>query len=192
MLRNLALLPFKAGILSRRDLSLEVPQEELGSLNSRFVWIPELEKGDTVGMVEEYASRAGVKSIAIPAYWFLKDGTKWSPACDKTRKDEKVILYLHGGAFMACFSSHLYPVIVLTFVADGDCTPVPPDCIYPQRDTQIFHVSLPSVVGRLPAQFRASVRMGEPFSDCTHRRNRGIQASCLRGWIPTSEHHHSG
>jgi len=103
MLRSFAWqLPFKVGVLSRRDLSLEVPQEELEPLNSRFVWIPELEKGDIVGIVEEYAARAGIKSIAIPAYWILKEGTKWSPAHDKAQKDEKVLLYTHGGAFMVC------------------------------------------------------------------------------------------
>ena len=103
MLRNLGQLPFKVGVRSRRDLSLEVPQEELEPLSSRFLWIPELEKEDIVGMVEEYAARVGVKSIAIPAYWMLKEGTKWSPAHETAREDEKVILYLHGGAFMVQF-----------------------------------------------------------------------------------------
>jgi len=103
-------LPFKVGVLGRRNLSLEVPQEELEPLSSRFVWIPELEKEDIVGMVEEYAARAGVKSIAIPAYWILKEGTKWSPAYDKAQKDEKVLLYTHGGAFMVCSS----PLLILS------------------------------------------------------------------------------
>ena len=104
--RNLSQkLPFNAGVLIKRDLSLEVPQVALESFNSRFVWIPELENEDIVGMVEEHASRVGVKSIMIPAYWILKDGTKWSPAYDKAQKDEKVILNLHGGAFLVGFSS---------------------------------------------------------------------------------------
>ena len=103
MLRSFAWqLPFKVGVLTKRDLSLEVPQEELESHNSRFVWIPELEKEDIVGMIEEYAARAGVKSIAIPAYWILKEGTEWSATHEKARKDEKVLLYIHGGAFMVC------------------------------------------------------------------------------------------
>ena len=119
----------------------------LGSFNSRFVWIPELEAEDIVGMVAERAARVGIKSIAIPAYWILKDGTEWLPACDKARKDEKVVLYLHGGAFMVrlCFTSH--PFFELTFVADGNCTSVSSDSICSQRDTQILHVSLPSVIG---------------------------------------------
>jgi len=147
ILRKLALLPFKAGILSNRDLSLEVPQEELGSFNSRFVWIPELEKEEIVGMVAEHAARAGIKSIAIPAYWILKDGAEWSPAYDKAQKDETVLLYLHGGAFMVRLLFPSHPFLALTFVADGDRTPIPPDSICSQGDTQIFHISLPGIVG---------------------------------------------
>ena len=140
-------LPFKAGVFTKRDLSLEVPQKELEPLRSRFVWIPELEKKDITGMVEEYAARAGVKSVAIPAYWILKEGAKWSSTYDKARKDEKVLLYLHGGAFMvrSCSSSRV--VFALTPVAAGDCTPIPPDGIYSQGNPEIFHLSFPSVVG---------------------------------------------
>ena len=135
IIRQLAQLPYTAGVLFKRNLSLEVPQEELESFNSRFVWMPELEKEDIVGTVEEHASRAGVKSIAIPAYWILKDGTKWSPAYDKAQKDEKVVLNFHGGAFVVCFSSLLCPVFLPTLVADGDCTPISPNSIHPQGDT---------------------------------------------------------
>ena len=103
MVRKISQLPFKVGVLSNRDLSLEVPQKELERYNSRFVWIPELEKEDIVGMVGEHAARAGVEPIAVPVYWILKDGSKWSPAYEKAQKDEKVILYIHGGAFMVRF-----------------------------------------------------------------------------------------
>ena len=44
-----------------------------------------------------------VESITIPAYWFLKDGIKWSTEYEKAREDEKVLLYLHGGAFVVRF-----------------------------------------------------------------------------------------
>ena len=136
MLRSFAWqLPFKLGVFGRRNLSLEVPQEELESFNSRFVWMPELEKEDIVGTVEECASRAGVKSIAIPAYWILKDGTKWSSVYDKAQKDEKVVLNFHGGAFVVCCSFLLCPIFLLTLVADGDCTPISPNSIHPQGDT---------------------------------------------------------
>jgi len=147
IIRAFGQLPFKAGVRSRRDISLEVPQEELEPLSSRFVWIPELEKEDIVGMVEEYAARAGVSSIAIPAYWLLKEGTKWSTTYDKAQKDEKVILYLHGGAFMVRYYPPSYQIFVLTFITDGDRTPISPDSIYSQGDGQTFHIPLTGVVG---------------------------------------------
>ena len=96
-------MPLKFGVSDGRDLALEVPQEELESLNARFVWIPELEKEDIVGVIAEHATRVGINSIAIPAYWILKDGVKWSPAHNKAGEDEKVILYVHGGGFVVSF-----------------------------------------------------------------------------------------
>ena len=130
MIRRLGQLPLIVGLLNNRDLSLEVPQKELESFNARFVWVPELEKEDVVGIVEKHAMRAGIKSVAIPAYWILKDGAKWSPEYEKARKDEKVILYLHGGAFVVRSFSPSYLVFVLTFVADGNCTPISHNSIY--------------------------------------------------------------
>jgi len=109
ILRKLTQLSFKFGVHDGRDLSLEVPQEKLEPLNARFVWIPELEKEDIVGVVAEHAARVGVKSIPIPAYWILKEGVKWSPEYDKARKDEKVILYIHGGGFVVGLFSPLTP-----------------------------------------------------------------------------------
>ena len=103
IIRELGQLPFEAGLLGDRNLSLEVPQKELESFNARFAWIPELEKEDIAGVVGERAARAGVESITIPAYWFLKDGIKWSTEYEKAREDEKVLLYLHGGAFVVRF-----------------------------------------------------------------------------------------
>ena len=94
-------------VLDKRDLSLEVPQKELKSLNARFVWIPELEEEDIVGSVAEHAARAGVESIAIPAYWILKEGTEWSPAHEKALVDEKTMLYIHGGGFVVSFFSYV-------------------------------------------------------------------------------------
>lgn len=96
--RQLTKLFMEFGIADGRDLSLEVPQEELAPLNARFVWIPELEE-DLVGIVAEHAARAGVKSIALPAYWILREGSKWSLEHNKAQGGEKVVLYFHGGSF---------------------------------------------------------------------------------------------
>lgn len=59
-----------------------------------------LEKEDAVEMVGEYVARVGVEFIAIPVQWILKDGTKWSPAHEEAWKNEKMTLYLYGGAFV--------------------------------------------------------------------------------------------
>jgi len=113
IVRKITQLTPKFGVLDGRDLSLEVPQKELESLNARFVWIPELEKDDIVGMVAEHAARAGVRSIAIPAYWILEEGIKWSPMYERAQKDERVVLYFHGGAFVVRFFP-LRPILVPT------------------------------------------------------------------------------
>ena len=135
----------KFGVLDRRDPSLTVPQEELPP-NSIFVWIPELEDEDIVGIVAEHAARAGIKSTAIPAYWILKEGATWSPAYDKAQKDEKMMLHFHGGAFVVRVFSPLYPVSVPIFVSGWDWPSISPNSISCQSNTQSFHVSLQSVV----------------------------------------------
>jgi acetyl esterase/lipase len=95
----------RLGIVDKRDLSLEVPQKELDSLNARFTWVPELEREDLVGLVAECAARVGVKSIAIPAYWILKEGFEWSSQHEKALKGEKTMVYLHGGGFVVSLFS---------------------------------------------------------------------------------------
>ena len=181
------------GVTDGRSLSLEVPQEELESLNARFVWIPELEKEDIVGVVAEHAARTGVKSITIPAYWILKEGDRWSPSYDEALRDEKVVLYLHGGGFVVRLFPPLHLASVLTLVPGGDCLSISSNSIPCQRNTQILDISLQSVVSRLPTQFRASFcRMAEPIPSCHHGCDCSVQVPCLRGWIPTSEHHRGG
>ena len=189
ILRRLTQLTLKLGITGGRDLSLEVPQKELEPLNARFVRIPELEKEDIVGVVAEHAARTGVKSIAIPAYWILKEGVKWSPVYDEALKDEKVILYLHGGGFVVRFFHSLRLASVLTLVSGGDRLSVSSNSIPCQRNAQIFDICLQSAVSRLSTQFWASFRMAEPISSCCHGCDCSVQVPCLQGWIPTSEHH---
>ena len=191
MIRKFTQLPLKIGLLTNLDLSLEALPKGLGLFNARYVWVPELGKEDIVGMVGERAARAGVESIAIPAYWILKNGIKWSPEYEKAREDEKVLLYFHGGAFVVRFFSS-YPVFALTFVTDGNCVPTSPNSICPQGNTQIFYISLQSVIGRLPTQLRASFGIKEPVPSCGHRRSRGVQVPCLQGRIRASKRHRRG
>jgi len=140
ILRKVTQLPLKFCVLDRHDLPLEV-LEDLPP-NSGFVWIPELEDEDIVGVVAEHAARVGIKSIAIPAYWILKEGAKWSPAYDKAQKDEKVMLHFHGGAFVVRFFSPLHPVPVPIPVSDWDWPSISPNSISCQGNARAFHVSL--------------------------------------------------
>ena len=179
LLRKITLLPMKFGLVDKRNLSLEVPQKELESLNARFVWVPELEKEDLVGPVAERATRAHVKSIAIPAYWILKQGSKWSPEYDKAQEGEKVILYFHGGAFVVCSLSLVLRVFVPTSVSDRDRLSISPDSGHSKGVTQIFDITFQSAVRRLPTQLRVFPRVRKPIPICGHRRNRGLQVSRL-------------
>jgi hypothetical protein len=109
ILRRFTKLSMKMGLVDGRDPLLEVPQEELEPLNARFVWIPELGEEYIVGVIAAHADQARVKSIAVPAYWMLKEGTKWSPEYDKAGEGEKVILYFHGGGFVVRFFPPFLP-----------------------------------------------------------------------------------
>ena len=112
-------------------------KKELESLNARFVWILELEKEDIAGMVVEHAARAGIVSIAIPAYWIPREGTRWSLEHKKARKDENVILYLRGGGFAVRFFSLLHPALLPIPISDGGQLFIPPNRIVRQRDAQV-------------------------------------------------------
>ncbi|KAL4063571.1 Alpha/Beta hydrolase protein [Scleroderma yunnanense] len=45
------------------------------------------------------ASVARVASIRIPGYWYARDGTTPKPTAPVSKTDQKVFLFLHGGAF---------------------------------------------------------------------------------------------
>ena len=102
----------------------------------------------------EHAARAGIMSIAIPAYWILREGTRSSPEHEKGRKDE-VMLYLRGCGFAVRFFSLLHPTLLPIPISDGDRLSIPPNSIVRQRNAQVLYVSLQSIVGRLPTQLWA-------------------------------------
>ena len=110
-----------------------------------------------MGTVAEHAARAGIKSIAIPAYWILKEGTKWSPEHEKTRKDEEVMLYLHRGGLMVRFFSPSCRVFVLLLASDGTAYPSHPTASF-AKGTLICSTSLSRV---LSVDYRLS--SGSPF-----------------------------
>ncbi|KAF7796925.1 hypothetical protein EIP86_008110 [Pleurotus ostreatoroseus] len=66
--------------------------------NVRAVWIaptPQL----VIGKLKEWAVAAGVESVRIPGYWHHKAGDDRAPGTS-ARPGEKVLLALHGGAYI--------------------------------------------------------------------------------------------
>ena len=141
----------KFGSVDGHNLPSGVPQAELEPLNAKFVWVPELGE-DLEGIVAEHAARVGARSIAVPADWILKEGSRWSPEHDKAQKDEKVMLYFHGGVFVVGFF-FFRPHFVLTLPSGWVCLSNSPNGGPCQGIAQVFHVSLQGVVGRLQSQF---------------------------------------
>ena len=88
-------------------------------------------------MVAEHTARAGIMSIAILAYWILREGTRWSPEHEKARKDENVMLSLHGCGFAVRFFSLLHPALSPIIISDGGHLSIPPNSIVRQRDAQV-------------------------------------------------------
>jgi acetyl esterase/lipase len=99
VIRAVVALPQRIGF-STRDLSKDVPQSELKKSNSRFVRIDGLEDSEIVGEIRDFAKQAGIQPVSVPCFWFLKKGFEWVPRHEKAGEDEKVILHIHGGAFL--------------------------------------------------------------------------------------------
>ncbi|EED77560.1 predicted protein [Postia placenta Mad-698-R] len=79
------------------------PFLDLLSNGVKSVWLeptPQLLVGD----VARWAEQADVRPISIPGYWYDKDGCD-TPIGAPPEEGEKVVLYLHGSAFIA-LSAH--------------------------------------------------------------------------------------
>ena len=120
----------------RRTINIQILRKAT-QLPLKFVWVPKLGEEDIVGMVAEHAARAGTKPIAIPAYWILREGIKWSLEYEKGREDEQMMLYFHSGAFIVRSFPPSYPAFVPTLVSDEDC----PNSVLSQRDTRTLCIS---------------------------------------------------
>ena len=105
VIRAVVALPQKVGV-SNRDLSRDVPQWELMWFNARFVRVNGMEDSEVVGEIRDFAEQAGVQPVSVPCFW-LRRGIKWIPEHEKAGEDEKVILHIHGGAFLVS-PSQLY------------------------------------------------------------------------------------
>lgn len=62
-------------------------------------WIPPVPDNLIVGKLKQWAEHASVTSIRIPGYWILKEGTDIDPI-SSPQPGEKVVLALHGGAYI--------------------------------------------------------------------------------------------
>ncbi|KAJ3570274.1 hypothetical protein NP233_g4520 [Leucocoprinus birnbaumii] len=63
------------------------------------IWIPAAPKSLIVGKLEQWAEHAGVSPVRIPGYWMNKKGISVASSASPT-PGEKVILALHGGAYI--------------------------------------------------------------------------------------------
>jgi len=98
VIRAVVALPQRIGF-SNRDLSKDVPQSKLKKFDARFVRVDGLEDSELVGEIRDFAEQAGVQPVSVPCFW-LRRGIKWIPEHEKAGEDEKVILHIHGGAFL--------------------------------------------------------------------------------------------
>jgi len=76
---------------------LAVPHDRSGKL--KYAWVdptPEL----IVGQVKKWADIAGVEAMRIPGYWHDRKGFN-TPVGQAPSSGEKVLYYLHGGAYFA-------------------------------------------------------------------------------------------
>ncbi|KAF8743279.1 Steryl acetyl hydrolase, partial [Rhizoctonia solani] len=94
-IRDVLDAPSKTGQTRGRDHTKEVIAKDC--LDARFIWVDPVPPNLIVGEVERLARACGAQSVRIPAYGF----GKWESERDLARDGEKVILNLHGGAYIA-------------------------------------------------------------------------------------------
>ena len=83
------------------DFTKEVPDSTLK--DAKFTWLdPTSDRPELIcGEVRCLAELTGVQPARIAGYWYLKKGTVWNGP--KAQPGEKVVLHMHGGAFIVRF-----------------------------------------------------------------------------------------
>ncbi|CAE6434405.1 unnamed protein product [Rhizoctonia solani] len=94
-IRDILDAPSKTGNDRGRVYTNEVAAKDC--LDARFIWVDSVQSELIVGEVKRLAQACGAQSVRIPAYGF----GKWDSARDLARDGEKIILNLHGGAYIA-------------------------------------------------------------------------------------------
>ncbi|CAE7189736.1 unnamed protein product [Rhizoctonia solani] len=93
-IRELLDAPSRTGNTRGRDYTKEVASKEC--LDARFIWIDGVPPELIVGEIKRLAQACGAQPVRIPAYGF----GKWDSVRDLARDGEKIILNLHGGAYI--------------------------------------------------------------------------------------------
>ncbi|CEL59412.1 Esterase OS=Acinetobacter lwoffii GN=est PE=3 SV=2 [Rhizoctonia solani AG-1 IB] len=86
--------PSKIGRTRGRNYTKEVVAKDC--LDAHFIWVDAVPPNLIVGDIKRLAQACGAESVRIPAYGF----GRWESTRDLARDGEKVILNLHGGAYI--------------------------------------------------------------------------------------------
>jgi hypothetical protein len=86
--------PSKIGRTRGRNYTKEVVAKDC--LDAHFIWVDAVPPNLIVGDIKRLAQACGAESVRIPAYGF----GRWDSTRDLARDGEKVILNLHGGAYI--------------------------------------------------------------------------------------------
>jgi hypothetical protein len=77
--------------------------------DARFIWIEAVSQSLIVGQLKQFAELAGAESVRIPAYGFGRWETG-STGLHLAGDDEKIIMHLHGGAYVVGLSNPFFEV----------------------------------------------------------------------------------
>ncbi|KAJ1308505.1 hypothetical protein OPQ81_004209 [Rhizoctonia solani] len=94
-IRDVIDAPSRTGNTRGRDYTKEVAAKDCQ--DACFIWVDGVPPELTVGEIKRLAQVCGAQPVRIPAYGF----GKWGSARDPARDGEKIILNLHGGAYIA-------------------------------------------------------------------------------------------
>ncbi|CUA70312.1 hypothetical protein RSOLAG22IIIB_00667 [Rhizoctonia solani] len=94
-IREILDAPSKTGNNRGREYTKEVAAKDC--LDARFIWVDGVPPELIVGEIKRLSKACGAHPVRIPAYGF----GKWDSARDLARDSEKIVLNLHGGAYVA-------------------------------------------------------------------------------------------
>ncbi|KAH7343936.1 Alpha/Beta hydrolase protein [Rhizoctonia solani] len=94
-IREILDAPSRTGNARGRDFTKEVAAKDCQ--DAHFIWVDSVPSELIVGEIKRLAQVCGAQSVRIPAYGF----GKWDSARDLARDGERIVLNLHGGAYIA-------------------------------------------------------------------------------------------